>query len=121
MHDFSSGDPGLPSSLTSASVASIVGAVQQAAIAASSIGSAVYFALRATAMPIAGGPQTSAEARARRLAAALLALLLAGVAVEAIAGLPVASTSTEVVRRVPLLAATVGIAGLVAYRPRSAR
>jgi len=104
--NFSSG-PEFHSNLPSAS---IVGAVQQAAIAVSSAWSAAYFALR-----------VRHGARGRRVAAGILALLFAAIAVEALAGLPVASTSAEVARRTPLLLATVSVALFVSYRPRVAR
>ena len=102
MNGFSSGSD-LPS-------ASIVGAAQQAAIAVSGAWSALYFSLRA-----------ASGTGSRRLAAGVLALLFAAIAVEALAGVPVASTTTEVARRVPLLLATVSVALLVSYRPRGAR
>lgn len=86
------------------------GAAEQAAIAASSAWNASYFTRRAL----------WAGNRPRRVAASLLALLSAGVAIEALAGLPVADTSTEVARRVPLLLATTGVAYLVSYRPGAA-
>ena len=103
MNGFSSGGSDLPS-------ASIFGAVQHAAIAVSSAWSAGYFVLRLR--------RTSP---ARRLAAAALTLLFAAIAVEALAGLPVAATSTEVARRTPLLLATVGVALIVSYRGGSDR
>lgn len=84
---------------------STTGAAQEAAIAASSAWSASYFTRRALC----------AASRARRVAAALLAVLFAGVALEALAGLPVADTTAEVARRVPLLLATTGVAYLVSY------
>jgi len=86
---------------------STTGAAQQAAIAASSAWGASYFACRALC----------AATRARRVAAASLAMLFAGVSLEALAGLPVADTAGEVARRVPLLLATTGIAYLVSFRP----
>ena len=104
--NFSSG-PEFHSNLPSAS---IVGAAQQAAIAVSSAWSAVYFALRVTHGP-----------RGRHSAAGILVLLFSAIALEALAGLPVASTSSEVARRTPLLLATVSVALLVSYRPRVAR
>jgi len=104
--NFSSG-PDFHSNLPSAS---ILGAVQQAAIAVSSAWSAVTFALRLTHGP-----------RVRRVGAAILVLLFAAIAAEALAGLPVASTSAEVARRTPLLLATVSVAIFVSYRPRAAR
>ena len=47
-----------------------------------------------------------------------MALLFAAIAVEAIAGVPVSSTALDVLRRMPLLLATTGIACLVGYGPR---
>ncbi len=79
------------------------GAAEQAAIAASSAWNASYFTRRAL----------WAASRARRLAASLLAVLFGGLALEALAGLPVADHAAEVLRRVPLLLATTGIAYLV--------
>lgn len=103
MNGFSSGGSDLPS-------ASIVGAAQHAAIAVSSAWSGCYFASR-----LRGGP------RGRRVAAGILTLLFAAVAVEALAGLPVAATSAEVARRTPLLLATVGVALIISYRGGSGR
>lgn len=107
MSGFSSGGPDLHTSVPSAS---LLGAVQQAVIAVASAWSARYFVAH-----VGSGP------RGRRLAAGLLALLFVAVALEAVAGLPVADTSAEVWRRTPLLLATTGIAFLVSYRPRAAR
>jgi len=104
--NFSSG-PEFHSNLPSAST---VGAVQQAAIAVSSAWSAAYFSLR-----------LKQGSHGRRVAAGILVLLFAAIAVEALAGLPVASTSAEVARRTPLLLATVSVALFVSYRPRVAR
>lgn len=104
MNGFSSGGSDL-------SPASIVSAVQQATIAVSSAWSALYFALRLR----------DRASRGRRVAAGVLALLFAAIAVEALAGLPVSSTTAEVARRTPLLLATVSVAFIVTYRPRNAR
>lgn len=104
--NFSSG-PEFHSNLPSAS---IVGATQQAAIAVSSAWSALYFSLR-----VKHGP------RGRRIAARILMLLFAALALEALAGVSVSSTSAEVARRTPLLLATVSVALFVSYRPRAAR
>lgn len=112
MNGFSSGGPELPADLPSAS---ILGAAQQAAIAVTSAWSAIHFSLRFR------DRRSPEGARARRLAAGILALLFAAIAVEAFAGLPVADTSAEVVRRTPLLLATVSVALVVSYRPRDAR
>lgn len=106
MNGFSSG-PEFHSNLPSAS---LLVAAQQAAIAVTSAWSALYFAR-----------QLTSGARARRVAAAVLALLFVAITVEALAGLPVASTSAEVLRRTPLLLATTSVAFLVTYRPRAAR
>ncbi|MQC19244.1 MAG: hypothetical protein DWG83_01565 [Chloroflexi bacterium] len=81
------------------------GVVQQLAIAAASASNAVYFALR---LRSASGP--------RRLAAGLMTLLFVGIAVEAIANTPVSAVAADVLRRMPLLLATTGIAYLVGYR-----
>jgi hypothetical protein len=88
----------------------VTGAAEEAAIAASSAWNASYFARRAVARV-----STTGSERARRIAAAVLALLFAAVAIEALAGIPVADTSAEVVRRTPLLLATVSVAFLVSY------
>lgn len=106
MNGFSSG-PEFHSNLPSAS---FLGAAQQAVIAVSSAWSALYFVR-----------QLTSGSRARRVAAAVLALLFVAIAVEALAGLPVASTSADVLRRTPLLLATTSVAFLVTYRPRAAR
>lgn len=86
----------------------VTGAAEEAAIAASSAWNASYFARRAFA-------RVSHDSRARRLAAGVLALLFAAIAVESLAGVPVADTSIEVGRRIPLLLATVSVAFLVSY------
>lgn len=106
MNGFSSG-PEFPSNLPSAVV---LGTAQQAAIAVSSAWSALYFVR-----------QLASGAHARRVAAGVLALLFVAIAVEALAGMPVASTSAEVLRRTPLLLATTSVAFFVTYRPRAAR
>lgn len=106
MNGFSSG-PEFHSNLPSAAV---LGAAQQAAIAVTSAWSALHFGRRLTT-----------GTRARRVAAAVLALLFVGIAVEALAGLPVASASADILRRTPLLLATTSVAFLVTYRPRAAR
>jgi hypothetical protein len=82
------------------------GVAQQVAITAASAWNAAYFSLQARRGP-----------RARRIAAGVLALFCAAVALEALAGIPAASTAAEVVRRTPLLLTTWAIAVLVAYRP----
>ncbi len=82
------------------------GVAQQLALASTSASNAVYFAFR---LRSASGP--------RRLAAGLMMLLFTGIAVEAIAGVPVGMASTDVLRQMPLLLATTGIAYLVGYRP----
>ena len=106
MNGFSSG-PEFHSNLPSAAV---LGAAQQAAIAVTSAWSALHFVR-----------QLNSGTHARRLAAAVLALLFVAIAVESLAGLPVASTSADVLRRTPLLLATTSVAFLITYRPRAAR
>jgi len=117
VNGFSSGGD-LHSGLPAASVTAIAGAAQQAAIAVSSAWSALYFSFRLISRDAAAHDESS---RARRVAAGILALLFAAIAVEALAGLPVASTPAEVARRVPLLLATVSVAFVVSYRPWGAR
>jgi len=82
------------------------GLTQQVAIALGGAWNATYFALR-----------MRQGSRARRVAAGVLTLLFAGIAVETAAGVPVSATASEVVRRTPLLLATVAIAFLVSFRP----
>lgn len=86
------------------------GAAEQAAIAAGSTWNAAYFGRRALH-----------GARARRVAAGTLALLFAGVAVEAFASIPVVASAAEVLRRVPLLLGTLTVAVLVAWGGPPAR
>lgn len=78
------------------------GAAEHAAIAAGSAWNAGYFVRRAW--------QASAP---RRWAAGTLSLLFAGLAAESLAGLPVADTTAEVLRRAPLLLATLAVSVFV--------
>ena len=109
MNGFSSGGPDFPP-ISGTPSASFIGMLQHAAIAVSGAWSAAYFVA-----------QSRRGAGARRLAAGVLALLFAAITLEAVAGLPVASTATEVARRTPLLLATVSVACIVSYRPGGAR
>jgi len=95
---------------------SATGAAQQVLIATSSALNASYFIRRAF-----GTPEGRQPSLGRRLAAAALALLFAAIAVEAAAGIPVASTGFEVARRMPLLLATLTVAWLVGFTPRARR
>ena len=83
-----------------------IGLAQQAVIAVGGLWNATYFGLRARE-----------GQRGRRVAAGLLALLFLAIALEALAAIPIGASAAEVMRRTPLLVATVGIAFVVSYRP----
>ncbi len=86
-----------------------LGIAQQAALLGGAVANSAYFVHRALI-----------ERGAVRLAAAVLGGLFGGVALEATARLEHAGSTAEIVRRAPLLAATLVAFALVAL-PRGAR
>ena len=86
-----------------------LGVAQQAALAAGGAANAVYFVHRA-----------AIERGAVRLAAGVLGVLFGGVALEATARFDHADVTADVLRRAPLLAATL-VALAIVVLPRGAR